>query len=586
MKYDKIINGYLDKKGWRIQENANFSYSYSGLQAQVADKIMAGWGISKMPTDIKKLHLNGDLHVHDLNSGNIIGYCSGGDLFKLLMKGCVSADVLSKPAKHFDTVLSHIVNYFFMSQLEWAGAQAFSDFNTVLSPFLYYDKISDKDLKQGMQRVIWDLNFASRQAFQTPFTNLTFNVSCPKGLENMPVIIGGEPQDKTYGDFQEEADKITIAFTDALMERDAIGRPFTFPIPTLNMTNHIDWDSELMEKIYEVSSDLGSFYFMNYIGSGINEDTVRSMCCRLNIDMSELNTPRGFWNFQGQTGSLAVVSLNMSRLGYLSRSIDEVKDRIDELIPPIIEFTDHKEQLIMESFKKGLMPFARFYEINWNTYFRTLGVIGLNELFINMNGGHILHNQSDAETIIAYLRDKTKEMQELTGKLWNLELIPGEGSSYRLAYIDRQKFKRRKKKIRTLGTKHKPYYSTLIVPPKYSINLLDRMQFESSILPLFTGGTIFRTYLGEDQIPMESMKVFFKKMVRTSIPYFDLTTTFGVCPSCHHTQRGSNNICGKCGDPIEIYSRVVGFYRPVSKWNIGKQKEFQDRRYYHLQEEV
>jgi ribonucleoside-triphosphate reductase len=578
MKYDEFINPYLKKRGWRLKENANFSYSYSGAQAFIADRVLAGYALQQMPKNARKLHTRGDIHIHDLNSGNIIGYCSGGDLLKLLTKGCVSADILSKPANHFDTAVDHIVNFFFMSQLEWAGAQAFSDFNTILSPFVYYDNLTYKQVRQSIQRLVWNLNFASRQAFQTPFTNLTFNISCPRSLRSLPVLKGGRPQKETYSEFQEQADMITMALCDVLQERDAIGRPFTFPIPTLNLSNSIDWDSPVMEKVLETSADTGSFYYMNYIGTGIDEDTVRAMCCRLNIDMSELNPPRGFWNFQGQTGSLAVMSLNMSRLGYLSKSLDEIKDRIDEILPTIVDFADFKVKNIERSLELGLMPFAKFYDINLRSYFRTIGVIGLNEMCMNLTGSNILSNMDIVEDIILWLRQRTKDIQMENDQLWNLELIPGEGSSYRLAFIDRRHYKN----IKTLGTKKRPYYSTLVIPPKYKMDVIERVSLEEQILPHFTGGNVCRIYLDAGEIPLESMKNFMSKMTKTKIPYFDTTVTFGVCTECASNQRGAEPKCHKCGSSVEVYSRVVGYYRPVSNYNLGKTKEFEDRSYHNI----
>ncbi|MHC4748438.1 MAG: ribonucleoside triphosphate reductase [Planctomycetota bacterium] len=570
-----LIQTYLDRADWRVKENANFSYSWSGLQSYVVDHIMANFSLANMPTDASQAHKSGDIHIHNLNSG-IIPYCHGGDLLHILSGGIRSASIRSKPAKHLDTAIDHITNYLFMSQLEFAGAQAVSDINTLLAPFIYYDGLSRHEVYQAVQRLVFDLNFESRQAFQTPFTNISVNNGCPEYFANMPVLIGGEQKDRTYGDFQEESDIFLEELCNVLLSRDPDGRPFTFPIPTLNVTKRTDFDSPVMQRVAKVSGELGSFYFMNYMGSGINEHTVRAMCCRLMLDLDDLPPTSGLWNFSGGTGSLGVVSLNMSRLGYEAEGIGDLFERLDDLINVAVGYLLFKDAQIRKSLDNGLLPFSKYYGLNLDRYFRTIGVIGLNELCENYLGCSIIGK--DASTLIhdilMYLRNRTQELQRNTKLLWNLEMTPGEGSSYRLARKDKERYSG----IHTLGTKYAPYYTTLLVPSLYDVPMA-KLELEEHLLPLFTGGTVSRNFIGE-VLNSGAVTTFLKFMSSRKIPYFDLTATFGVCNECHTFIRGKGSCCPVCqSDSIDTYSRVVGYYRAVKKWNIGKRQEFTDRTY-------
>ena len=575
MSKDKIINDYLKKNGWRIKENSNFSYSWSGLLSHVADNTMANYTLRNMPKESSKAHRRGDIHIHDLNS-YWIPYCHGGDLLHILSTGIRSASITSKPAKHLDTAVDHIVNYIYMSQLEFAGAQALSDINTLLAPFVHYDKLGRKAVKQSVQRLIYNLNFESRQAFQTPFSNFSFNVTVPQYFKEMPVVIGGEMQDRTYAEFADESDLILEEFCDILLEKDANNRPFTFPIPTINLINGVDWSSPTISKVLKVSSELGSFYYMNYVGTGIPEDTVRAMCCRLMLDMDDLPPGGGLWNFSGGTGSLGVVSLNMSRLGYLSKSEDDLFDRLDHLLDVSKDFLMFKDKHIRKSLHKGLLPFSKFYGLNLDRYFRTIGVIGLNEMCENFLHVPIINEPESVPfvgKVLTHIRDWTKRTQGRTKKLWNLEMTPGEGSSYRLARIDKNKYKN----IYTLGTKNAPYYTTLIVPPLYDVPMT-KLAIEEQLLPIFTGGTVSRNYIGE-KVPVQGIRTFVEFLTGKNLPYFDITATFGVCNKCNHFAPGVDTVCPKCGDNMDVYSRVVGYYRQSSKYNVGKLQEFKDRTY-------
>lgn len=573
------IEEYLGKSSWRVKENSNFNFSHSGMLSHIANKRMANYGLSKLPVRVKKAHFNGDFHIHNLEAGNKTGYCHGGSLLGLLQKGVRSADIQSKPAKHFDSILSHITNYFFMSQLEWAGAQAFSDFDTLVAPFVRHDNLNYKQVKQAIQRMVWDLNFACRQAFQTPFTNLTFNLGVPKKYQDMPVIIGGKAQSYTYSDYQEEIEMINKAFVDVLLERDGNGAPLTFPIPTLNLSKNLRWkNNEALDYIMEEVSQLGSYMFMNYVGSGINEDSVRAMCCRLNLDLDELSSARGAWNMGDGTGSLGVVTINLPRLGFLYRnkSLDELLERIGYLMELATKNFKIKREMVQQSIDTGYLPFAKFYNINLDHYFNTIGVLGLNEMCLNFTNSPLSENVDITRKVLEYMRNKTKELQEKEGVLFNLEMTPAEGSSYKLALTDVKKYKG----IQTLGTKRQPYYTALLTPPSQQMSVFDRINTEEKLLPLFTGGTIFRNYLGDSKPHNGSLKSFMEKLAHTKIPYFDVTTTFTICNDEGKMYTGKHNECPSCASKdIDVYSRVVGYYRPIRKYNIGKKREFEDRLY-------
>jgi len=571
------IKEYLDGRTWRRTENANFNFSHSGLLAHVANKRMADYALSIMPVRARKAHETGDIHIHKLETGMLIGYCHGGSLLGVLEGGVCSADIRSNPAKHFSTALSHVTNYFFMSQLEWAGAQAFSDFDSLLAPFVYYDNLSRDQVKQDIQRMVWDLNFACRQAFQTPFTNLTFNMGVPNYLKDKPVIVGGKFKKETYSDFIDEIELINDVFVEVISERDFYGRPFTFPIPTLNLTKKTDFNSETFRKIVDNTCENGSYFFMNYLGSGINEDAVKAMCCRLNLDLSQLSSARGTWNMGDGTGSLVCITLNMGRLGYRMKGkhFDLVLDEIKRLMIIVKSQMLMQREMIQSRLKYNYLPFAKFYGINLDHYFNTIGVAGLNEFCMNYFGLPLSSCVEEAKKILLYIRSVLKEFQIETGLLWNYEMPPIEGASYRLARNDREEFP----DIFTLGTKAKPYYSSLLIPPSEDINLFERINIEEQILPLFSGGTACRIFLGEMRPDTDSMLSFIGKMVKTKIPYFDVAATYSICMDSIKKFNGVYYECPECGKPADVYQRIVGYYRSERKANAGKQQEIADRLY-------
>lgn len=498
--------------------------------------------------------------------------CHGGSLLSLLEKGLFSGAVHSSPAKHFDTAIDHVSNYFLMAQGEFAGALAFSSFNTFLAPFVYYDKLSRKEVKQGIQRLVYNCNFTVRAAFQTMFTNLTFDARCPRMFRDTPVIIGGKPQENTYGDFEEEARLILEVFSEVLLEKDPNGIPFTFPIPTINIGKDFRWDLRCIKKLVECSAKLGSWYYMNFRGSNIDEDSVRAMCCHLQLDTKSLPSRGGFWNFADGTGSYGVCTINLPRLGYLSKDESQLYDRLDDILEIVKSQLIWKREMIIRTMKAGLMPFMAYYNFTLDRYFATIGLIGLNEMCLNLTGESILENKRLVINVIKHVKERAAEFMDETGTLWNVELVPGEGSSYRLAYIDRKKFRR----IITLGTKDAPYYSALLVPPSYTLDLLEKISFEEDILPLFDGGAVSRVFLGETPDTDMAVKLL-RVLSNTKLPYFDLTPTFSICPVDGTFHQGVVEKCRICGHENDIYSRVVGYYRPYKKYNVGKLQEAKER---------
>lgn len=883
---DNLIDQYLNNNNWRIKENSNTSYSFSGLKFYIDGHILADYALDNLPENIRNAHKKGDFHIHNLESGNLIRYCSGNSLQSLLMKGLWTPAVISKPAKHFNTAVDHVMNYLYMMQMEVAGAVAFNDVDTLLAPFIRADKLMYKEVKQNIQRLIFNLNFTLRSASQcideeteiltdngwkgidsitnddkvltinintknleycdidrivkydvnedlinlynkridqlvtkkhkvlvfrywtndiefreaekvfsydsswliplnanfdypdfnisdndlklhawilseghirpdnrititqsivnqpyieeiksllnsmnipfkiyyrknsgfsnnpnaqiyiklrdfptaskefhkwfhklsrrqcklfldeyrkgdgaktrfrlytnnkyhkdilielafkagyntssrlrsngvydisiirdfkdrtwnvrkklvpytgrvwcvtsknqtmiikrnnkvcitgnTPFTNFSFNFLAPKYLKDTSAIVGGKTDNPIYGDYQKEIDMFNTAFAEVLMDRDGSTRPFTFPIPTINLTKGIDFNSEAFRMMLIEDMALGSYYFMNYIGSGISEETVRAMCCRLNIDLSELSAAGGLWNMGDSTGSLGVVTLNLPRIGFLSKSDAEILEKIDYLMDLAKDELLLKEETLRKCYNIGITPFSKFYDLNLDHYFRTIGVLGLNELCLNYTGKGLLHNAEFGQKIIQHMRNHTKKLQKETGKLFNLEMTPAEGSSYRLARKDREMYN---DNIKTLGTAEAPYYTSLLIPPSEELDVFERLKIEQNILPLFSGGTVFRVFVGDDCDDVGPISSLIQKISNSKVPYFDVTRTFSICAIENKMFNGSIEVCPDCGKPTEVYSRVVGYYRAVNRWNIGKQQEFKDRKYVSIVEE-
>jgi len=574
-----LIQKYLFDLSWRKRENANTNESFSNMQNFIASNILANDFLSSLPLKYRNAHQNSLIHIHNLESGGFQPYCCGHNLKILILNGMKTVTINARPAKHLTSITDQVMNWLFMSQQEFSGAQAFNDFDTLIAPFIKIDKLSFRDVKQQIQKLVYNLNMTMRTANQTPFTNLSLNYGVPKFLENEEAIIGGTLSGFKYSDCLDEIELIDRAISEIMTEKDPNGIPFTFPILTINLTKKFNWSSKISRLMAENAGDVGSYYWMNYIGSGINEDTIRSLCCRLNIDMSELSGPSGLWNTGEGTGSLGVVTINFPRLGFDCKGKDEkiFFEELEKRLEIAYYILNFRKERIKKHINR-MMPFNILNGWSMRTYFITIGVIGLNEMCLNYLGSDITKNIDFIIKILEFMRKWSKNKQTESKQLINIEMVPGEGSSYRLAYVD----KKLNPEIISLGTKRAPYYSSLLIPSYFELDVFDRLKLEEKVLPLFTGGTIFRVFLGEKKPDIDTTLDFIRKISSSKIPYFDLTSTYSICKSDHKTFRGSKDKCPECNSETEIYSRVVGYYRPVSKWNIGKVQEFKDRKYISL----
>jgi ribonucleoside-triphosphate reductase len=587
-----LIDQYLQVEDWRVRENSNMSYSLQGLNNYLSSTIIAKYWLTRIyPPKIGGAHFAGDLHIHDL--GVLGAYCVGWDLSSLLISGFggVKGKIESNPPKHFRTALGQVVNFFYTLQGEAAGAQAFSNFDTYLAPFIRYDGLTEKEVKQAIQEFLFNINVPTRVGFQTPFTNLTLDLNVPAFITNEPVTLGGRILDDVYGDFQEELNVFNSAFAEVMSEGDAKGRVFTFPIPTYNVTSSFDWDSPVAQKIFEVTAKYGVPYFSNFINSDLKPEDVRSMCCRLRIDNRELRKRGGgFFGANPLTGSIGVVTINLPRIGYVQRGEERFFERLSDLMD-IAKTSLEIKRKILESFtEKGLYPYSKHYlhsikegyDGYWKNHFSTIGLVGMNEALLNLFGRGIASREglTFAERILKFMRNKLTKYQEETGNIYNLEATPAEGTSYRLARID----KRRYPHIvvaneKSLSKRAEPFYTNSSqLPVDYGGDIFEALENQNRLQPLYTGGTVFHIFLGERVSSWKTTANLVKLVTQISnVPYFTITPTFSVCPS-HGYLTGENVDCPLCGLSCEVYSRVVGYLRPVDQWNDGKQAEFNVRK--------
>lgn len=588
-----LVDQYLEKIDWQVQENSNMTFSLQGLNNYISSEISKVYWLNKIyPPEIRNAHLNGDFHIHDLNSLSV--YCVGWDLLDLLVEGFrgVPGKAESKPARHFRSALGQIVNFFYTLQGEAAGAQAFSNFDTLLAPFIRFDNLTYKEVKQALQEFIFNTNVSTRTGFQTPFTNVTLDLTVPNFMKDQPVIIGGKPQSATYGEFQEEVDIFNKAFLEVMLEGDAKGRVFTFPIPTYSITKDFDWDNPNIELLWEVTAKYGIPYFSNFINSDMNPEDVRSMCCRLRLNNRELKKRGGgLFGANPLTGSIGVVTINMPRLGYLSKDEDEFLERLGRLMVLAKESLEIKRKVIERFTENDLYPYSKFYlrEVKkrfgeyWKNHFSTIGLIGMNEACLNLLGVDI--GTSDGREfvlkVLSFMRDKLLEFQEETGNIYNLEATPGEGTSYRLARIDKNKYPdiicANESDYRERSAE--PFYTNSTqLPVNYTDDIFYALDLQDEIQTMYTGGTVLHIFVGERIDNPESVKNLIKKICENyKLPYITITPTFSVCPS-HGYISGEYSLCPQCGEETEIYSRVVGYLRPVRQWNKGKREEFKLRK--------
>lgn len=583
-----LVDDYLNGQDWEIKENSNMAYSLQGLNHYISSYVAKKYWLNRVyPPEIRRANEDGDFHLHNLDT--IGAYCMGWDLEDLLMKGFggVWGKIQSKPPKHFRSALGQIVNYFYTLQGESAGAQAFSNFDTLLAPFIRYDNLTYQDVKQALQEFLFNMNVPTRVGFQTPFTNITLDLKVPDYLKNNPVIIGGQPQKETYSDFQKEMDIFNQALTEVYSEGDATGRVFTFPIPTYNITKDFDWNNPVYEGIWKMTAKYGIPYFSNFINSDMKPEDARSMCCRLRLDNRELyKRGGGLFGANPLTGSIGVVTINLPRIGYLSKTKKEFFERLNYLMELAKNSLEIKRKVLDGWTEKGLYPYSKYYLEGvkkmrgsyWGNHFSTIGLIGMNEALLNFLGVNIADPQGIkfAEEVMDFMREKLVKYQEETGNLYNLEATPAEGTSYRLALKDKKKYP----DIITAGEKEPYYTNSTQLPVDYTDDLFEALKLQDPLQTRYTGGTVFHAFLGESVSDTNTVKSFIKTVFENfKLPYFTLTPTFSICP-VHGYIAGEHFTCPKCTveQRCEVYSRVVGYLRPVQQWHHGKQEEFRQRK--------
>jgi anaerobic ribonucleoside-triphosphate reductase len=592
-----LVDQYLKKTDWKINENSNMDYSLQGLNNYISSEVSKVYWLNEIYSpEIRRAHSEGDFHIHDLSLLSV--YCVGWDLFDLLREGFrgVSGKVESKPARHLRSALGQVVNFFYTLQGEAAGAQAFSNFDTLLAPFIRYDKLSYQDIRQALQEFIFNINVPTRVGFQTPFTNVTLDIKVPNYYAARNVIIGGEPQMETYSEFQEEMNLFNKAFLHVMAEGDARGRVFTFPIPTYSITKQFDWDDPKLEALWEMTAKYGVPYFSNFINSDMNPEDARSMCCRLRIDNRELEKRGGgLFGSNPLTGSIGVITINMPRIGYLADSEEAFLKRLEKLMITAKESLEIKRK-VLEKFTDGnLYPYTRYYlrgvkeRFNeyWKNHFSTIGLVGVNEACLNLLGKNIAtpEGQRFAKKVLDFMRERLLQFQKETDNNYNLESTPAEGTSYRLAKIDKEKYPdiiTANEESGQTGTAEPFYTNSTQLPVNYTDDVFEALDLQDEIQAKYTGGTVFHTYAGERIADHRAVKSLIRKICENyRLPYLTFTPTFSICPS-HGYLTGEIESCPTCREPCEIYSRVVGYLRPVKQWNKGKQEEFKMRRVYNF----
>lgn len=572
----KIIDEYVNRSDWRISENANTSFSFSGLKSYIASTILAKDSLSKLPSKIREAHKEGKIHIHDLDGGMGIPYCFGADLQQLLFEGLKNpSGSNSSPAKHMDTAIDHIVNYIYISQSEFNGAQAHSNFDTLLSPFVV--GLDYKTVKQNIQRLIYNISYPLRSSFQTPFYNTSFDITVPDHMKNEPVIVGGRiSEDIVYGDMQKEMDMINTAFLELMLQGDLQGKPFTFPILTYGVTEEfLKKDDDVTNLIYKLSAKFGNPNFQNYIKSGNNPTDVRSACCRLSIPIAEMKS-RGLWNMGNKTGALGAVTINFNQVSI--NGSDKFIENLDNVYDLSVSELLLKGKYIHESFEKGLLPFTKCYLPNkepFKTFFNIIGVHAMNEACINMFESTIEENQDFVEEILKHLRTRTNETSNETGLLFALEETPMEGGTYRLAKLDR------KLGLPTQGGDNSYLTNSTHCPVNSIYDWGATVEIQERFKKYYNSGTIMHGFLGNEISPEHAKNVIKQMSMNTIIPYYNITPTFSIC-QFHDYIFGNIPTCPKCGRPNFVYTRVVGYIQPVQKWNKGKQEEFKNRKMYSL----
>lgn len=585
-----LAQNYLGKKDWEVNEDANISFSFPGYMEYVSERVTKRYALAKLvPPKAAKAHNDGDIYIHDLGK-HLVPYCSGWDLRKLLLEGFtgVPDKCSAGPAKHLATALDHASRFILIICNEWSGAQAFSSLDTFMAPFIREDKLSQKDVKSAVQSFLYNLGINTRYGGQIPFSNISLDLTVPEDLRDDPVIIGGKTQDTTYKDYQKEMDMFNQAVIEAYMEGDYASQPFSFPIPTYNLTKDFDWDGNIADLLFDMTAKYGNPYFQNFINSNLKPGDVRAMCCRLQMDMSTLITKTGGrWATGASTGSFGVVDVNLGRIGYLVKDEKDPEkaflSKLDELLDLCKDTLESKISLVNKNLELGLMPYTKRYLESLDTYFSTIGIIGMNEALRNMWEITTADKKGVEFSIrvLQHIRDRLIKYQEETGHLYNLEATPNESGSPTLARKDKEKYP----DIITAGN-GKPYYTNSTqLPVGHTDDIFEALDLQEELQTLYTGGTVFHVFLGERLASAKECKALVKKIATTyKLPYFSITPTFSICPT-HGYLKGERRECPekdsageRCKETPLVYSRIVGYYRPVRQWNDGKKQEYVERK--------
>lgn len=590
-----LFSKYLDSADWAVKENANMQHSVAGLNNYVRESFTKNYWLNEIyPQEVKEAHESGAMHLHDL--GFFGAYCVGWDLRQILTEGFtgVPKKMSSKPPKHLRSFLGQVVNATFTTQGETAGAQAWSSFDTYCAPFVRIDNLSYDQVKQALQEFIFNMNVPTRVGFQCPFSNITLDIKCPKTLKDQPVVIGGQMLDSTYGEYQKEMDIINKAFCEVMLEGDSKGRVFTFPIPTINVTKDLDWDSDVINSIMEITCKYGIPYFANYVNSDLSPEDAVSMCCRLRLNVSELRKRGGgLFGSNPLTGSIGVVTINLPRIGYLAEDENAYFAMLTKYADLAKNSLEIKRKVVESQTEKGLYPYCKFYLKDvkkrtggyWSNHFNTIGIVGMNESLKNFFGEDTdittEKGQKFALKVMNYLRQKMVEYQEETGHQYNLEATPAEGVSARLAKLDKKRFP----DIITAGKNAVSYTNSTQVPVEYTDDIFKVISLQDELQSLYTGGTVLHLYLGEKIEDKEVCKALIKKIFSTSkMPYISITPTFSVCED-HGYITGEHFECPECGKHTEVWSRVVGYLRPVQDYNDSKYDEYMNRKKFVIDED-
>ena len=588
LDYKEIVDSYVKVTDWRVKENSTVTYSVGGLILSNSGAITANYWLSEIyDEEIGKAHKNADIHIHDLSM--LTGYCAGWSLKQLIQEGLggVTGRITSAPAKHLSVLCNQMVNFLGIMQNEWAGAQAFSSFDTYLAPFVKADHLTYREVKKCIESFIFGVNIPSRWGTQAPFSNITLDWTVPNDLANLPAIVGGKEQDFTYGDCKEEMDMINRAFIETMIEGDAQGRGFQYPIPTYSITKDFDWsDTENNRLLFEMTAKYGTPYFSNYINSDMEPSDVRSMCCRLRLDLRELRKKSGgFFGSGESTGSVGVVTINMPRIAYLSKNEEEFYERLDKMMDIAARSLHIKRVVISRLLDEGLYPYTTRYLGSFDNHFSTIGLIGMNEAGLNAKWirKDLTHPETQKFTkdILNHMRERLSDYQEEYGDLYNLEATPAESTTYRLAKHDVEQFPDIITAAEDCGT---PYYTNSShLPVGYTEDVFAALDIQDELQTLYTSGTVFHTFLGEKLPDWKSAAALVRKIAENyKLPYYTMSPTYSICKN-HGYISGEQYTCPICGEETEVYSRITGYYRPVKNWNDGKLQEFKERKVYDVE---